>query len=167
LLLPPLLKGVFRRAVVGRPSRDRLRRQRAKQFFKVIDLVAADAAALPCHNAIIDGEAVVLDAEGRASFSALQADLAGGGNAAMLYAFDCLFLDGRDLRKLPLSERRDALEALIGRPKSGAILFSDEFEGDGAEFWVRPELSAVVAYRGFTTAGELRHASFKGLREEE
>jgi bifunctional non-homologous end joining protein LigD len=33
--------------------------------------------------------------------------------------------------------------------------------------WVRPELYAVVAYRGFTTAGELRHASFKGLRDDE
>jgi ATP-dependent DNA ligase len=32
---------------------------------------------------------------------------------------------------------------------------------------VRPELRAEVAYRGFTTAGELRRASFKGLREEE
>jgi ATP-dependent DNA ligase len=46
---------------------------------------------LPCHNAIIDRETVVLDARGRASFSALQADLAGGGKAAMLYAFDRLF----------------------------------------------------------------------------
>jgi hypothetical protein len=63
--------------------------------------------------------AVVLDAKGRASFSALQADLAGGGKSALLHAFDCLFLDGRGLRGLPLSERRKALEELIGRPKSG------------------------------------------------
>jgi bifunctional non-homologous end joining protein LigD len=33
--------------------------------------------------------------------------------------------------------------------------------------WVRPGLYANVAYRGFTTAGELRHASFKGLRDDE
>jgi bifunctional non-homologous end joining protein LigD len=31
--------------------------------------------------------------------------------------------------------------------------------------WTRPELRAEVAYRGFTTAGELRHASFKRLWE--
>jgi bifunctional non-homologous end joining protein LigD len=72
--------------------------------------IAIAAAALPCHNAVIDGEAVVLDARGRASFSALQADLAGGSRAALLYAFDCLFFDGRDLRKLPISQRREALE---------------------------------------------------------
>jgi bifunctional non-homologous end joining protein LigD len=32
--------------------------------------------------------------------------------------------------------------------------------------WTRPELRAEVAYRGLTTNGELRHASFKGLRED-
>jgi bifunctional non-homologous end joining protein LigD len=31
--------------------------------------------------------------------------------------------------------------------------------------WVRPNLQAEIAYRGVTTAGELRHASFKGLVE--
>jgi bifunctional non-homologous end joining protein LigD len=30
--------------------------------------------------------------------------------------------------------------------------------------WVRPDLQAEIAYRGVTTAGELRHASFKGLQ---
>jgi bifunctional non-homologous end joining protein LigD len=33
--------------------------------------------------------------------------------------------------------------------------------------WTRPELRAEVAYRGLTTTGELLHASFKGLREDE
>jgi bifunctional non-homologous end joining protein LigD len=33
--------------------------------------------------------------------------------------------------------------------------------------WVRPGLQAEIAYGGFTTAGELRHASFKGLRDDE
>jgi bifunctional non-homologous end joining protein LigD len=92
----------------------------------------------------------VLDAQGPASFSALQADLAGGGKRAVLYAFDCLFLDGRDLRGLPLSERREALEQLIGRPKSGAILFSEEFEGDGAEFFKiasAHELEGIISKR--------------------
>jgi bifunctional non-homologous end joining protein LigD len=33
--------------------------------------------------------------------------------------------------------------------------------------WMRPEHCAVVAYRGFTTAGELRHASYKGLKDDQ
>jgi bifunctional non-homologous end joining protein LigD len=266
--------GRYRVSVVIASCRATVRTRRGHDWSDKFKSIVEATAALPCRNAIIDGEAVVLDAQGRASFSALQADLAGGGKAAILYAFDCLFLDGRDLRKLPLIERRQALEKLIGRPKSGSILLSEEFEGDGAEFfkiasahelegivskrvdlpyrsgrsqdwlkvkcvqsdaffiigyqpdgrsgianlklaieengalryagavgtgfseatmrmlrkvldpmsqsrsavpslnvkgavWVRPDVEAQVAYRGFTTAGELRHASFKGLRDDE
>jgi hypothetical protein len=63
-----------------------------------------------------------------------------------------IFFDGRDLCKLLLSERRQAIEGLIGRPKSSAKALS----------WVRSEQSTKVAPHGFTTAGDLRHALFKG-----
>jgi bifunctional non-homologous end joining protein LigD len=63
----------------------------------------------------LDGEAVVLDEQGRAGFSALQARLDGENRArVVLYAFDLLFLDGRDLRLLPLRERRESLVKLVG-----------------------------------------------------
>jgi hypothetical protein len=55
---------------------------------------------------VIDGEAVVLDAQGRPDFAALQATLAKDGSAAVAYVFDLLFLDGRDLR--PFSWRTGA-----------------------------------------------------------
>jgi ATP-dependent DNA ligase len=58
-------------------------------------------SCLACHNAVINDEAVVLDAKGRASCSALQADPRRQRQGALLCVFDCLFLDGRDLRKLP------------------------------------------------------------------
>jgi len=72
--------------------------------------IAADAASLKCCNALIDGEAVVLDAKGGPDFSALQAAIGEGGVSIVAYVFDLLFLDGRDTRALPLSERRQALE---------------------------------------------------------
>jgi bifunctional non-homologous end joining protein LigD len=50
----------------------------------------------------------------------------------------------------------------LAEPQSGAAW--PKLKG---AVWVRPELHAVVAYRGFTTEGELRHASFKGLRDDE
>ncbi len=53
----------------------------------------------------------------------------------VLYAFDLLFLDGRDLRSLPLNERRAALEKLFGKPASGAIFLSEEFDVAGATFF--------------------------------
>jgi bifunctional non-homologous end joining protein LigD len=264
----------YRVCVVIAAGRATVRTRRGHDWTDRFKPIAEVAAELFCRNAIIDGEVVVLDAKGRARLSALQTKLASGGKGSVLYAFDCLFLDGRDLRGLPLSERREALERLIGRPKSGPILFSEEFEGDGAEFfriacaqelegivskradlpyrsgrnqdwlkvkcvqsdafviigyqadgrggianlklaiedngvlryagavgtgfpeatirmlrkaldplaqeqsavpslkvagavWVRPDLQAQVAHRGFTTAGELRHASFKRLRDDE
>ncbi|TIU81231.1 MAG: hypothetical protein E5W01_20715, partial [Mesorhizobium sp.] len=60
-------------------------------------------ARLPCREAVIDGEIVVLDAKGISRFALLQDALAeGAGNKLHFYAFDLLHLDGWDLRKAPL-----------------------------------------------------------------
>ncbi len=101
--------------------------------------IAAAAAVLPIHSAIIDGEAVVLDEAGRPSFAALQSALGTSGRGpgkreaaeACLYAFDLLFLDGLDLRGWSLANRRDALAATIG-DADGRLLFSQAFEVTGA-----------------------------------
>ena len=54
----------------------------------------------------------------------------------ILYAFDLLFLDGRDLRPLPLSALAGwRWKKLIGKPTSGAIFLSEQFETDGAIFF--------------------------------
>jgi bifunctional non-homologous end joining protein LigD len=95
--------GRYRIWVVIDARKAKVRTRRGHDWSDKFKPIAVAAAALRCHNAIVDGEAVVLDAQGRASFSALQADLAGGGKSALFYAFDCLFLDGRDLRGLALS----------------------------------------------------------------
>jgi bifunctional non-homologous end joining protein LigD len=64
--------------------------------------IAAGAVALPCRNAVVDGEAVVLDEHGHSIFSALQARLDGESRAeVVLYAFDLLFLDGRIFARCP------------------------------------------------------------------
>src|ERR1700681_2880339 len=64
-------------------------------------------------QAIIDGEVVVVH-DGRTNFSELQAELAAGNQARLVYyAFDLLWRDG-DLRKLPQLERKQALSDLLG-----------------------------------------------------
>jgi bifunctional non-homologous end joining protein LigD len=94
--------------------------------------VAAAVAALPARTALIDGEIVVEDDKGISSFSALQAALkAGERNRFIYYAFDLLYRDGRDLRKLPLSERKKELLSLVGKG-GGPIRYSEDFTGDGA-----------------------------------
>jgi ATP-dependent DNA ligase len=93
--------------------------------------------ALGVGTAILDGEAVVLDEQGRSDFGALQQSLGGrGGKRAstesILYAFDLLYFDGHDLTGTELSVRRHLLEDLLDGA-GGAIQLSEEVSGDGAE----------------------------------
>ncbi|MFT2213060.1 non-homologous end-joining DNA ligase [Rhizobium giardinii] len=101
--------------------------------------IAAEAPRLPVKTAILDGEAVVLDAQGRSDFGLLQRAL--GRRPAshepgeiLVYAFDLLYLDGRDLRRLPQRERRRLLEPLL-EGRVGAIRLSEEMEADGEAFF--------------------------------
>ena len=82
-------------------------------------------ADLPCRSALIDGEAVVQDENGKSNFGKLQNAIAEGKGAIVYYAFDLLSLDGEDLRKLPLIERKKRLAKLLeDQPeRRAAVLF--------------------------------------------
>lgn len=116
--------------------------------------IVAAAAELDAGSFIIDGEAVVLDEAGRADFGLLQQALGGRGGKlhaerAMLYAFDLLYFDGVDLRRMALVERRQMLEDLIDH-ESGFLRLSEEVEADGAEFLAsarRFGLEGIIAKR--------------------
>ena len=95
---------------------------------KFPDIVDA-ARALPCKSALIDGEAIVFDAEGVSDFAALVAALEQGKARRIEYvAFDLLHLDGVDLRKLTLVERKEKLRKLTASAK-GAIRYADHVAG--------------------------------------
>lgn len=99
--------------------------------------IAAAAAELDAGSFILDGEAVVLDASGRADFGLLQQALGGRGGRlhaerAILFAFDLLDLDGHDLTRMALDERRQMLEGLLAG-ETGAIRLSEEVEAGGTE----------------------------------
>ena len=96
--------------------------------------VVADAATLDVSSALLDGEAVVLDAEGRTSFQALQNALKEDPGSILYYAFDLLALDGEDLTSRPLTERKEKLAALIGSGTS-KIRYSDHIVGRGEELF--------------------------------
>jgi bifunctional non-homologous end joining protein LigD len=82
--------------------------------------------------AIIDGEVVVPAADGTTDFSVLQNELKGKSDKIAMVAFDLLYLNGYDLRKLPLLERKALLNKLIAKT---AIQFSENFEVDGPEMF--------------------------------
>ncbi|RWY71644.1 ATP-dependent DNA ligase [Rhizobium leguminosarum] len=91
---------------------------------------------LPVGTAILDGEAVVLDEQGRSDFGLLQQSLGGRGGKkrssdAIFMAFDLLYFDGHDLRTSELDMRRHLLEDLVPACELGNIRLSEEIEADG------------------------------------
>ena len=89
------------------------------------------AANLRCQSAIIDGEAIVQDEHGVSDFEALSSAMRWQAHSIILYAFDLMHLNGKDLRQQRLSVRRSILTALVGTDEESRIQFSDEFDGDG------------------------------------
>jgi bifunctional non-homologous end joining protein LigD len=93
--------------------------------------IAKEASALP--DVLIEGEIVALDHNGVPHFSALQAALSDGKtDRLMFFAFDLLFAEGKDLRRLPLAERKAQLKQLLeARKKARQIYYVEHFETDG------------------------------------
>jgi bifunctional non-homologous end joining protein LigD len=119
-----------------------------------------DLSGLPefikAERAILDGEIVALDEEGRPSFSLMQQRtgfqpgrrrLPGReGVRVIYYAFDLLYLDGVDLRRVALEERKRLLQEII--KKSDVIHFSDDYPEKGLELLEaarQRELEGIVA----------------------
>ena len=108
---------------------------------------------LPCRDAIIDGEIVVLDDEGISRFALLQDALAdGAGNKLVFYAFDLLHLDGWNLTNVPLEKRKALLAQLLeGHISShSAIQLSDHVVGDGRALYEQASemgLEGIVSKR--------------------
>jgi bifunctional non-homologous end joining protein LigD len=116
----------YRALIVKDGERVRLISRNEKDLTTAYPSVAAAAKRLPAAAAVVDGEIVAVDADGRPSFQALQHRGAHPGYAVVFYAFDLLHLDGRDLTSLPLDERRVHLPAVIDR---SGILLSQELPG--------------------------------------
>jgi bifunctional non-homologous end joining protein LigD len=104
--------------------------RRGHDWTKRLRKIADDAWHVAARSAIIDGEVVVPAADGSTDFSVLQKELKGQSTKIALVAFDLLYLNGQDLRKLPLVERKAQLKRIIQHTD---IQFSDSFEVDGAK----------------------------------
>jgi bifunctional non-homologous end joining protein LigD len=114
-------------------------------------LLVEAARLLPCDSAIVEGEVIVQDPNGRSDFHALRSAIAGRPRNLVFMAFDLLHLDGRDLRRLALEERRGKLRGVLGEADPAQPLhFSEELVGSGAEFFAAAErmgLEGIVSKR--------------------
>jgi bifunctional non-homologous end joining protein LigD len=85
-------------------------------------------------NLVVDGEIVVLDEQGKPDFNALQGwKRYRDENVIFYYVFDLLWLDGYDLRNIPLIERKEILSQLV--PGNSLIRYSDYIEQYGRELF--------------------------------
>jgi bifunctional non-homologous end joining protein LigD len=125
----------------------------------------ADAlAALKSHDAVLDGEIMSGNAHGVADFSALQDDLKNGRRDRLVYyAFDLLHLDGYDLTRATLLDRKEALSALLARlPKDGIVRLSEHFETEGSKML---QLAREMHLEGIVS--KRRDAPYRGGRSGE
>jgi bifunctional non-homologous end joining protein LigD len=106
-----------------------------KQFPEV---AAALPQAIRAQTAILDGEVVALDENGIPSFQLLQnrtgmhKSIKGGKPSALnFFAFDLIYLDGFDLRKVALIDRRQLLQSIV--LPNETVRYSDHFPGKGSE----------------------------------
>ena len=90
--------------------------------------VAAAIAALPMRSCLIDGEAIVCDGSGLAVFQFVRNYRR--GNAATLCAFDLIEINGQDLRRQPIEDRKHVLKELL-RSANPGIAYNRHFDVDG------------------------------------
>jgi bifunctional non-homologous end joining protein LigD len=97
--------------------------------------LADELATLGIVDGWLDGEAVVLDAEGLPHFNLLQnaLDSKRSSDAIVYYVFDVPFLNGQDLRGVPLHARRALLKQVIARHAGDRVRFSEDFPADAAK----------------------------------
>ena len=91
-------------------------------------LAAAAVTTLPSRSFLIDGEAIVTDDKGLAVFELICR--ARHGSDAVLRAFDLIELEGEDLRRRPIEDRKRKLAKLVPTPHPGIVL-NEHYEGDG------------------------------------
>jgi bifunctional non-homologous end joining protein LigD len=113
------------------------------------------------HQAILDGEIVLLNEKNLPDFQKLQHYENHLSNPLIYYVFDLLELDGKDMKELPLTDRKAILKKLVG--KNNTIRYCDHIEKDGIDFFEKAKeqgLEGIIAKRA-----DSRYA--KGVRSKE
>jgi bifunctional non-homologous end joining protein LigD len=124
--------------------------------------IAMAVGKLPVRSCLIDGEAIVCDDKGLAVFELIRRH--GALATAVHCAFDLLELDGKDLRRQPIEERKQLLAKLL-RGSNLSIVLNEIFEEDGANVFreacklgcegiVSKRLGSPLSLGAFSSLGE-------------
>ena len=137
----------FRLQIHARDKRVRLYTMTGVDWTDRYPWIVQDIARLSVRHAIINAECCCDGEGGITDFERLMARVYDA--SAYAYAFDLLMLDGDDMRRQPLSERKAALAKLLRRAKPG-IRYSEHLEGDGTAIFgeaCRMGLEGIVSKR--------------------
>jgi bifunctional non-homologous end joining protein LigD len=119
----------------------RLISRNGKDWTKEFPEIARAVNRLAAGTALLDGELAAVLPNGATSFQALQRR-ADGGTTLAYFAFDLLHLDGWDLRKVPLEDRKEVLRRLLeSAPPS--LRFSDHVRGQGGDFFEKARAAGL------------------------
>jgi bifunctional non-homologous end joining protein LigD len=148
----------FRILALKQGERVQVWSRRGADFTYRFPTIAKAVGSLNVDRALIDGEAVVLKANGRSDFGALMTKR--GSAQATLVAFDLLHLNGDDQRLRPLEARREALQRLVAG--INGILFSGALAAEGAVVFAKAcelGLEGIVSKRtgSFYRCGKSRN----------
>ena len=103
------------------------------------------AAEVHGRKMILDGEIVAIDEAGRPSFGRLQ-NAENHKDRLIYYVFDLLYIDGYDIRKLPLTRRKEILQAIL--PELPHVRYCDHIERNGTDFFeaaAAQQLEGIIA----------------------
>jgi len=144
-------------------------REISREYPELLNL----ADALNAQDAWVDGEIVALDAEGRSDFQQLQARMSQQKPSAQLieqvpvyyYVFDLLYLNGNDLRGLPLIERKKLLREILS--DDPIVRYSDHVAEKGKELYelaARRGLEGILAKKSASVYPEKRSAAWLKIK---
>jgi bifunctional non-homologous end joining protein LigD len=134
----------------------RLRSRNDKDLLAQFPDLEGLAEAFESVPIVVDGEIVALDAKGRSDFQRLQ-EYAQEGYTLTYAAFDLIYADGRDQRKVPLEERKALLERLIR--DDSLVLYSKHVVGKGKQLFElarRNQLEGIIGKKRGSTYAERR-----------
>ena len=111
------------------PSNVSIYSKRGREFRRKFPGLVDAVAALPVRSCIIDGELTACGDSGVPDFKALHFN--SRADARCVWAFDLLYLNGKDLRSLTLVDRKERLERLVSKVRENWLFYSETF-ADGA-----------------------------------
>lgn len=121
----------YRALIIKDGVRVQIQSRNHKDLTAMYPGIAAAAQKLAADRIVIDGEIVALDESGRPTFQALQHRGSNPKHRIVLYAFDVLHMNSRDLAAEPIEKRRALLPKLVGQ--NPLIRISDDLPGTAAQ----------------------------------